>query len=449
MSSELKPYARYKDSGVEWLGEVPEHWGVKRMRFVCSLNPSPSEVAHFDGETVVTFVPMEAVGEDGSLDTTQTQSKARVENGFTYFANGDVAFAKITPSFENGKGTRFESLRPFFGFGTTELTVLRPLSSVDSKYLLYLTFSAPFRNIGEFWMYGAGGQKRVPDEFVRNFTVGFPPLPEQRAIADHLDAETGRIDTLISEQRELIELLKEKRQALISHCVTRGLDPDVPMKDSGVEWLGEVPEHWNMIPAGRVFREAREPGDDSLPVLTVSIHDGVSDSEYRPDRHERKVARMEDRSKYLRVRPGDLVYNMMRAWQGGLGAVKVDGLVSPAYVVARPTRRIVTRFTEYLLRTPGGIEQLRVRSKGVTDFRLRLYWDEFRTIQVVLPPLPEQHAIADYLDAETARIDALITEAEQTITLMQEHRSALISACVTGKVRVPGVADPAEEEQTA
>lgn len=203
-------------------------------------------------------------------------------------------------------------------------------------------------------------------------------------------------------------------------------------RDSGVEWLGDVPSHWPIVRIGRVFQETADAGSDELPILSVSIHDGVSDDELAPDDVERKVTRSEDRSKYKKVAPGDLVYNMMRAWQGGFGAVRVQGMVSPAYVVARPKEAgIETLFIEQLLRTPMAIEEMRRRSRGVTDFRLRLYWDEFKDIHIPLPPPSEQAAIAAFLDRETAKIDALVEEQRRLIALLAEKRQAVISHAVT------------------
>jgi type I restriction enzyme S subunit len=202
-------------------------------------------------------------------------------------------------------------------------------------------------------------------------------------------------------------------------------------KPSGVEWLGEVPEHWEILRIARLFREVVEPGADDLPMLSVSIHDGVSDEEMGEQELERKVTRSDDRSKYKRVAPGDLVYNMMRAWQGAFGTVAVDGMVSPAYVVARPRRRIETICLEYQLRTPQAIEQMRRQSRGITDFRLRLYWDEFKDMQVVLPPQEEQVSVAAFLGHEIAKIDALVSEQERLIELLKEKRQAVISHAVT------------------
>ncbi|MET3663602.1 restriction endonuclease subunit S [Caulobacter sp. 1776] len=202
-------------------------------------------------------------------------------------------------------------------------------------------------------------------------------------------------------------------------------------RDTGVEWLGAVPSHWQVTRLNSLFREVSEPGSDDLPVLSVSIHSGVSDTELADDEMDRVVARSEDRSKYKRVEPNDLVYNMMRAWQGGFGAVQTVGAVSPAYVVARPTSSQSTVFIERLLRTPNAVREMKSLSKGVTDFRLRLYWDEFKNIKVALPPPEEQVAIDAFLDRETAKIDALVEAQERLIVLLKEKRQAVISHAVT------------------
>lgn len=202
-------------------------------------------------------------------------------------------------------------------------------------------------------------------------------------------------------------------------------------RHSGVEWLGEVPTHWSVHRISELYREVAEPGHDELPILSVSIHDGVSDDEAEADVDGRKVNRSDDRSKYKQVKPNDLVYNMMRAWQGGFGSVKVSGMVSPAYVVARPRNCAPSGLIELILRTAGAIEEMRRRSKGVTDFRLRLYWDEFKDMRIALPPAREQLDIIKFLSHETAKIDALVEQQQRLIALLQEKRQAVISHAVT------------------
>ena len=221
----LDPSVPMKDSGVKWLGEVPAHWEVRRLRHAVQLNPSKSEVRHLPGKTEVSFLPMEAIGDDGSLDRERSRPISEVESGYTYFRDGDVTIAKITPCFENGKGAVMRDLLGGIGFGTTELIVARPDDAVvSSEYLDRIFNSHPFRRLGEAAMYGAGGQKRVPDDFVRDFAIALPPREEQADIETFLDRETAKIDALVAEQERLIALLKERRSALISAAVTGQID---------------------------------------------------------------------------------------------------------------------------------------------------------------------------------------------------------------------------------
>ncbi|MCP4220177.1 MAG: hypothetical protein GY765_36435 [bacterium] len=220
----LDASVKLKPSGVEWLGEVPEHWEVKRTRYMLKMNPSKQEINHLEPETELAFLPMESVGEDGTLQLDTTKPISEVSAGYTFFAEGDVTFAKITPCFENGKGAIMQNLGTQYGFGTTELTVMRSGNNLEAEYLHYLSISREFRKNGEAWMYGAGGQKRVPDEFVKEFRLAFPPLSEQQAIAAFLDRETAKIDALISKANTFIDKIKEYRTALISAAVTGKID---------------------------------------------------------------------------------------------------------------------------------------------------------------------------------------------------------------------------------
>jgi type I restriction enzyme S subunit len=221
----LDPSVPMKDSGVEWLGAIPAHWEVKRLRFIADLNPSYASAVHsLSQEAEVAFVPMEALSEYGGLDLTRTKALRDLATGYTCFADGDVLLAKITPCFENGKGALAMGLANGIGFGTTELHVLRPRPQLLGQFLAYLTYSRPFRGLGQVEMKGSAGQQRVPEDFVRNFPTPVPPLSEQSAIAAFLDRETAKIDALIAKVREVIERLKEYRTALISAAVTGKID---------------------------------------------------------------------------------------------------------------------------------------------------------------------------------------------------------------------------------
>ena len=446
-----KPYNKYKDSGVEWLGEVPEHWGVKRLRFAMEMNPSKSEVSQTDLDGDVSFLPMEAVGENGSLNLEFIRKYKDVQTGYTYFTNGDVTYAKITPCFENGKGALISGLLNGFGFGTTELTVMRPLEKTFGKYLWFVTKSDSFMSTGESTMYGAGGQKRVPDDFARNFHWAFPPLPEQQAIANYLDRETAKIDTLVSEQKDLISLLKEKRQALISHTVTKGLAPNVKMKDSGVEWLGEVPEHWGVsrvkyilkiltdFTANGSFASLAEnvtylsEGYSRLVRLTDLRDNLDNDGLYISESAHNFLAKSE-------LFGGEVLLANVGAYAGFTCIMpKIDSkstLGPNMFMMNFDGKFASNQFIQLALSSPYAHEQLLLSSTSTAQPKLNK--DDVKCVYLVIPPLPEQQAIATYLDHETAKIDDLIAEAESAISLMQERRSALISAAVTGKIDVRG-----------
>ncbi len=266
--------------------------------------------------------------------------------------------------------------------------------------------------------------------------VRVPSIAEQERIANFLDEKTARIDALIAEKEKLLELLTEYRTSLTAAYVTGGMNPGAERRSADTDWLQAIPAHWETRRLATIFREVARPGDPSLPVLSVSIHDGISDEELGAGSLDRKITRIQDRSLYKRVAPGDLTYNMMRAWQGAFGAVAVDGLVSPAYVVAEPIApaSIKTEYIECLLRTPMAVEEMRRRSRGITDFRLRLYWDDFRDVKVCLPPIEEQLAILKGLSELAGRIDPLEETARGAIGHLREYRSSLISAAVTGRL---------------
>ena len=267
-----------------------------------------------------------------------------------------------------------------------------------------------------------------------------PPLNEQAVIADYVDRETHRIDQLINRKIEFLTLLSEKSRAITAHAITGGISGSNDIDGDGPEWLGRIPARWKTVRVAELFRETVRPADPELPVLAVSIHDGVSDKELEDEDRARMVNLSEDRTKYQRVQPGDLVYNMMRAWQGAFGTVTVNGLVSPAYVVAEPKTEFRTKFIELQLRTASGAEEVRRYSKGIADFRQRLYWEHFRNLKVCLPPLKEQDDIIAHIESEQARLALLKTKTERSIELLREHRTALITAAVTGKIDVRNAA---------
>jgi type I restriction enzyme S subunit len=221
----LDANAKFKPSGVEWIGDIPEHWEATKLKRVVSFNPSKSETrANPTDEEKVVFLPMENISTNGEIDSTAKRTLSEVWNGFTYFRRGDVVVAKITPCFENGKGAYLNGLESDFGFGTTELIVLRPSKVIDGAFLRFLTSTKQFLLLGEQYMAGAAGQQRIPSDFVKNYPIGLPPIDEQREILEHIQKKSVEIDQAITRAQREIELMREYRTRLIADVVTGQVD---------------------------------------------------------------------------------------------------------------------------------------------------------------------------------------------------------------------------------
>lgn len=271
----------------------------------------------------------------------------------------------------------------------------------------------------------------VAVEDVANMSIFYPPLPTQRRIADFLDRETAQIDALIDAKEQMLALLQEKRAAQISRMVTKGLNPNVEMKDSGLAWLGEIPAHWKVGRAKQVFMlrdEVSEDGEEEL--LTVSHITGVT------PRSEKEVNmfKAENMSGYKICKPGDLVINTLWAWMGAMGVTWYSGIVSPAYHVYTPTSALMPEYADIFCRSKPFIAEVNRFSKGVWSSRLRLYPESFLDIVLAVPPLDEQKAMIDKVSKITEQNDIFNTELKDSITLLRERRSALITASVTGQL---------------
>lgn len=413
---------------------------MTRLRFVARLNPSKTEAGDLAGYGNVTFAPMDALADGlGGLDTSlERPADALADGSYSYFAEGDLLLAKVTPCFENGKKALVTNLPNRIGFATSEVHVIRPDSrKVDPNYLRYLLSSEAFRAAGIASMTGAGGLRRISDNAIKDFQLPVTDLATQKAITAFLDRETTRIDKLIAKKERQVELLHMRAKQAVAELMAGATVEGVAIVETGLDHIPRIPAHWSVLRAGHLFHEVAEPNTDDLPVLSVSIHTGISDRQLDDEERDRKVNLIEDHSSYKRVRPGYLAYNMMRAWQGAVGVSTVDGAVSPAYVVAKPTRDLHSFYYQFLLRTPPFIEQMRQGSKGITDFRLRLYWEQFRLIMLPVPPLEEQRRIAAEAERELAHADEVAARIVRSVALLREHRAALITAAVAGQIDIP------------
>ena len=438
LTEKYRPYPAYKPSGVEWLGVIPAHWEIKRLKYVSALNPKASEARKLASDTEVSFVPMEAVGEYGGLDLSLTKELSDVADGYTYFSDGDVVVAKITPCFENGKRSLAGELVNGIAFGTTELHVLRCRPELDKQFAFYLTLTDAFRKLGEAEMYGAGGQKRVPESFITNLKHPLPPLPEQLAIATFLDQETSRIDALLSKKERLIELLQEKRTSLISRSVTKGLDPSVPMKDSGIEWLGKIPAHWENTKLRRLLTLVAhhlnvEPEYAYQEIGIRSWGKGIFHKDLVTGAHlgDKRV---------FELRPGELVLNIVFAWEGAVAIVsesEKDMIASHRFPTFQHTKTLAD--LDYLLmflQSEHGRGLMGLNSPGAAGRNRTIRIDSFLEEEIPLPPLEEQREIVAIFRPAEQRLQSLAGKVGEAMNRLKELRTALISATVTGRIDV-------------
>jgi len=242
----LTKYDSYKDSGVEWLGEIPNHWEVKRVKDITKLNPYTFKFLNFDDSEKIEFLPMSQVNEiEGKIKKYLFEPFGIVKSGYTTFKNGDILFAKITPCMENGNCVIVQNLKNNLGFGSTEFIVFRTDPSFR-RYLYLFLRNKQFLKKAEFFMTGSAGQKRISTTYLNVHPIGLPTDFDKIKIINFLDKKTSQIDRKIEILQEKKESYKELKKSLINETVCRGIDKNVELKDSGIEWIGKISKHWKV-----------------------------------------------------------------------------------------------------------------------------------------------------------------------------------------------------------
>jgi type I restriction enzyme S subunit len=430
MPCRFKPYPAYKDSGVEWLGEIPTHWEVRPLKYCCGMNSETlNEETSPDYE--LRYVDISNVDSTGNvLGTEELRFENAPSRARRKVRSGDTIISTVRTYL---KAIAYLNDPPDNLIVSTGFAVLRPHSGLHPPFLWRIVQSEQFVQAVQAYSEGVGYPAINPSQLGR-LVVWIPKVDEQRAIAAFLDRATQKIDALVDKKERLIKLLQEKRAALITQAVTKGLDPTVPMKDSGVEWLGKIPANWKINRNKVLFREIdRRSLEGEEELLTVSHITGVT----KRSAKEVYMIEAESHEGYKLCERDDLVINTMWAWMGALGIAGEPGMVSPSYNVYRLKDGVLLpRYYDHLCRVPPHVSELTRFSKGVWKSRLRLYPEEFFEIMTPIPSTKEQQAIAELLGRETAKLDALIAKVREGIEKLKEYRTALISAAVTGKIDV-------------
>ena len=444
-------YPDYKGSGVEWLGEVPVHWGVDRLKasIVTSKNgiwgeePKGDEndtpcvrVADFDRQKLRVELTEPTI-----RNVTSREREGRTLN------KGDLLLEKSGGGENQPVGcvVMYDDERPAVCSNFVARVQLKP--GMVSSYWRYVHAAAYAVRLTTGSINQTSGIQNLDQDRYYNERAAFPPPEEQTAIATFLDRETAKIDALVAEQEKLIALLQEKRQAVISHAVTKGLDPNVPMKDSGVEWLGEVPGHWGCIRLKQLVIESVAGPYGASLTKAMYAPDG-----YRVYGQQQVIAddfsvgdyfiseeKYEEMRRYT-VFEGDVLVSVM----GTIGKVAVfppdapPGIINPRLIRYRCGDQIQPRYLQSVLMCQKHQEHLLLESNGTTMDGLNMA--TLGGVPIPTPPIDEQAQILKYLKDQAQEFDPLVSQAQSAITLLQERRIALISAAVTGQIDVRGMA---------
>ncbi|HHL3258045.1 restriction endonuclease subunit S [Citrobacter braakii] len=447
--AKYKAYPQYKDSGVEWLGEIPNDWHTYTgKRLFCSVRtPALSNDEQLAASQKYGVIPQNLMMQ---LNDSKVMLALKGTDSFRHVEKNN--FVISLRSFEGGiEHSNYK------GCVSPAYTVLKNVKKINFCFYRYLLKCPPYISALQASTDSLRDGKSINYEQFGTIILPYPSLNEQSIIAHILDHETTKIDNLIEKQHQLIELLKEKRHAVISHVVTKGLNPDVPMKDSGVEWVGEMPSYWRisklryMFNFGKGLTITKENlQDEGIPCISYGEVHSKYGFEVSPKLHSLKCVDekyLKDNSGSL-LSKGDIIFADTSEdidGSGNFSQLITDDIVFAGYhtIIAKPFNRKNWRFYAYLLDCKELRTQVRHAVKGVKVFSITQAI--LRGLSIWLPTDDEQKNIAKFLDHETTKIDNLIEKQQQIIQLLQERRTALISAAVTGKIDVRNWVAPGEQ----
>lgn len=427
--SEMPKYEVYKDSGVEWIGKIPEHWNLKSLKRVVkehSGNGFPIELQGQAGD--IPFLKVSDLSCEGILvdkSSNRVSHKVVQKQKWNIVPAGSLVTAKI------GEALR-KNHRKLLAYDSIidNNCIAFECVKIEKKYNFYLHLVIDFD-----WFVNPGAVPSISVSKYKSQKVVVPSMKEQVLIANYLDKKTALIDEAISIKEKQISLLKERKQIIIQQAVTQGLDPNVPMKDSGVDWIGKIPAHWDLVKLGSCLFPVSVKNCPELPLLSITREQGVIERDV-DDQESNHNFIPDDLSGYKKLEKGQFGMNKMKAWQGSYGVSKFTGIVSPAYFVFDFTKAINPEFFNWAIRSKLYVSFFGSASDGVRIGQWDLSKARMKVIPFVLPSEEEQLLIAKHLDEKLEQVDVAIKIKLQQIERLREYRSSLINSAVTGKIKI-------------
>ena len=413
----MERYSEYKDSGIQWIGEIPSHWEARKMKYIFIER---SEKNH-PNEPVLCATQSQGVIPQ-SIYTNRVVVVNKGFDGLKFVKEGD--FVISLRSFEGGIEYAY-----YQGIISAAYTILVPNRKAESNYWRYLFKSHPFIQLLKTCVTGIREGQNINYPLLSRKFLPVPPLSEQERIVNFLEGKTQKIDKYIADKEREIQLLKELKEAEIAKAVTQGLNPNVKMKDSGIPWIGMIPEHWETTKINSVFKERREKVSDKIyPPLSVSKQ-GITpqlESAVKTDNGDNRK----------KVKEGDFVVNSRSDRKGSCGISPYTGSVSLINIVLQPRSDIEGKYFHFLFRSNNYIEEYYRIGRGIVADLWTTRYSEMRNIIVPIPPINEQRAIVEYINNKCSKVDSLITEFEAEIGHLKEYKQRLIADCVTGQIKV-------------
>lgn len=433
----------YELKEAKWLENIPDDWKAFRLKDLIEISPTFSDGGPKNGDKC-SVIPMDIVSEKGSFYEYEIEDYELIPEGLTAFQEGDVIFAKITPCMENGKGAFVKVLKTKYAFGSTEFHVLRPKNNLDGKFLYYYTYNPEYRKYAAENMTGAAGQKRVSTRFMQYTPIFLPSLNEQINIASYLSTQCKKIDKAIDLKKNQLNVLDELCKSIIHKAITKGLDENIKLVDSGNYLVGKIPVHWRI---DRLKDLTLKIGSGITPTggATVYVDEGIpflrSQNIHFNGLHLEDVAFITEEQHSImpntHLKEGDVLLNITGASVGRCYYVSKN--LCPANVnqhvcIIRPSSKLFTKYLYYYLRSDIGQDLISISYKGAS--REGLTSRELMSFVVPLPPFDEQELIANYLDNKCSKLETLEKSINDQIKTLEQYQESLIHECITGKRRV-------------